>query len=195
MAIKSVRSQLNRFFALKPFASGVRARGIEAVTIGGGLGTLIVYVDCPIAYKKDKQRSALLYSNKKLPVGLPEALVFPDGLLGKTELLGLIDAIPCNAVLFICVHRFGHSVGVTGLPPAMSTASSTTLRSQQAPAAAVGVFVIVCAGYCVFGPSARASLQHTRLRYCRAKVSSSSSSSSISSSSSSSSSSSTGWKC
>ena len=103
-------------------APGSRARGQDAVTVGGGLGTLVMYIDCPIALKSNSHRS-VPYSNKKLPVGLPEALVFPDGLLGKTELLGIIDGIPCNAALIVCVHRFGHSTGVTGLPPAMSTAS------------------------------------------------------------------------
>jgi hypothetical protein len=92
--------------------------------MGAGIGSLVVYVDCPIAFRKSTDRSAPSYTNKKLPVGLPDALIFPDGLLGKTELLGLIDGIPCNAVLFVCVHRYGHSVGVTGLPPAVSTASS-----------------------------------------------------------------------
>ena len=86
------------------------------------MGTLVMYIDCPIALKSNSHRS-VPYSNKKLPVGLPDALVFPDGLLGKTELLGIIDGIPCNAALIVCVHRFGHSTGVTGLPPAMSTAS------------------------------------------------------------------------
>jgi hypothetical protein len=99
------------------------APGQDAVTIGGGLGTLVIYIDCPIALKSDRHRSVPSYSNKKLPVGLPDALVFPDGILGKTELLGMIDGIPCNAALIVCVHRFGHSTGVTGLPPAMSTAS------------------------------------------------------------------------
>ena len=100
---------------------GSRARGNDAVMIGGGLGTLIIYLDCPIAPKADKQRAVPSYSNKKLPVGLPDALIFPDGLLGKTELLGIIDTIPCNAVLIVCVHRYGHSVGVTGMLPSFST--------------------------------------------------------------------------
>jgi hypothetical protein len=82
-----------------------------------------LYVDCPIANKRQKDAHAPAFSNKILPVGLPEALIFPDGILGKTELLGMIDSIPCNAVLIVCVHRFGHSIGITGLSPSFSTAS------------------------------------------------------------------------
>ena len=82
-----------------------------------------MYVDCPVAAKREK--SAPSYTNKKLPVGLPEALIFPDGILGKAELLGMLDCIPCNAVLLICVHRFGHSIGVTGLSPSLSTSAAS----------------------------------------------------------------------
>jgi hypothetical protein len=98
-------------------------RGQDAVSLGGGLGTLVIYVDCPIATKKENGKAGVSYSNKRLPVGLPEALIFPDGILGKIELLGMLDGIPCNSVLFICTHRFGHSVGVTGISPAFSTVS------------------------------------------------------------------------
>jgi hypothetical protein len=107
--------------------TGVRSRGKEAVTMGGGLGSLVLYVDCPVISARDRNKSVPAYSNKILPVGLPEALVFPDGLLGKAELLGIIDTIPCNAVLIICVHRFGHSVGATGLSPSLSTVSALHL--------------------------------------------------------------------
>ena len=103
--------------------SGNRARGMDAVVLGGGIGSLVMYIDCPIAVKRVVGSHAPSYSNKKLPVGLPDALVFPDGILGQTELLGIIDTIPCNAVLIVCVHRYGHSVGVTGLTPSFSTVS------------------------------------------------------------------------
>ena len=112
-------------------SSGSRLRGKDAVSIGGGLGTLVLYVDCPIALKKDtKVKSVSSYSNKRLPVGLPDALIFPDGFLGKTELLGMIDGIQCNSVLIICTHRFGHSVGVTGLSPSFSTVGSICHNSH-----------------------------------------------------------------
>ena len=97
---------------------------MDALVVGGGIGTLVMYIDCPIAVKRGRDAHAPSYSNKKLPVGLPDALVFPDGILGQTELLGIIDTIPCNAVLIVCVHRYGHSVGVTGLTPSFSTVSA-----------------------------------------------------------------------
>jgi hypothetical protein len=112
----------------EPTSSGHRARGSEAVSHGGGIGTLVLYIDCPIANKRPKDAHTPAFSNKALPVGLPDALIFSDGILGKTEFLGILDTIPCNAVLIVCVHRFGHSTGVTGLMPSFSTASCIVLH-------------------------------------------------------------------
>ena len=147
-------------------SSGSRLRGKDAVSIGGGLGTLVLYVDCPIAAKKDKVKS-FSFSNKRLPVGLPDALIFPDGLLGKTELLGMIDGIPCNSVLIVCTHRFGHSVGVTGLSPSFSTVGSICHNSHLTPHTShltrctSHPFVDI-SGNCVNRSSTRQSLQHSR---------------------------------
>jgi hypothetical protein len=140
-------------------SSGSRLRGKDAVSIGGGLGTLVLYVDCPIAAKKDKVKS-FSFSNKRLPVGLPDALIFPDGLLGKTELLGMIDGIPCNSVLIVCTHRFGHSVGVTGLSPSFSTVGSICRNSHLTRCTSHPSVDI--SGNCVNRSSARQSLQHSR---------------------------------